>query len=211
MDSVCSLTLYTLYRGVVVPPLRPLLLPTSPSLESPPPPHSSSTHLLPPPPPPRPLSSDVVASFSPFWNFYWQQPVALLMCACMRERRSRVYKRLRYKREFVWMCTPTATFSGNEWKKEEGRRKKEERRKEETETAKRERRRRRKERRKKNKRKSNRLDWWKWIQNGRSRLSLRLKWRRDFNSRLLRANMTFLFVIPLIKSRVARDILPSSE
>lgn len=148
MDSVCSLTLYTLYRGVVVPPLKPLLLPTSPSPESPPPSHPSSTHLLPPPPPPPPhrsLSSNVIASFSPFWSLYWQQPVALLMCACMRERRSRVYKRPRCKREFVWMCTHRQQHS----QAISERRKKEKKRKEETETAKREWRRRRKERRKK--------------------------------------------------------------
>ena len=107
----------------------------------------------------------------------------------------------------AWVCvnvyTPTATFSGNKWKKEEGEEEKRRNRNSKKRVEKEE-----KGKEEKNKRKSNRLDWWKWIQNGRSRLSLRLKWRRDFNSRLLRANMTFLFAIPLIKSRVARDILP---
>lgn len=119
MDSVCSLTLY---RGVVVPSFKTAAATNvSPSLDSPPPSHPSSTRL---PPPPRPLSSDVVASFSPFRSLYRPQPVALLMCACLRERRSRVYKR---PRGCVRVCVNTYT-DGNV---KEGRRKKEERRKEE--------------------------------------------------------------------------------
>lgn len=155
MDSVCSLTLY---RGVVVPPFKTAATTeVSPSPESPPPPHSSSTRLPPPPsPPPSPLSSDVVASFSPFRNLYQQQPVALLMYACLRERRSRVYKRPR-----VCVCVCVNTYTDSHIPRQCERGKKERRRKEETRSSKKRAVKEEEGKEEKNKRKSSRLDWWK--------------------------------------------------
>lgn len=186
MDSVCSLTLY--HHGVVVPsplplplpPLRPLLL----------------YHLF-----PRVLRLLILllrvlfllllhrrhillALLKPL-----QQPVALLMCVCVCVNIVRVFTT-----GYVCVCVCANMYSGSNILEhvEEGRRK---------ERKKKERGEKREEKKAKQQKRA--------VKEGKIKEKIadsiggnefkmagpQLKWRRDVNSRLLCANMTFLFAI----------------